>query len=439
MGRVKVFFILLCASGLLLVTPQHPQAAPKAALRSLSLYLQPHRRTKLSVNGKPINFRVLRRNNTLALISINVPTEDDELTITAEHKKFETLTLRLKPTAEFERLKTRIPRLMQLRRPGAHFELLSYVKSGTWPKSVTFLDTQRVVVPLLEARGVDVINIHTNEKKRLRVPGPHGRHKGYVETLVLPDRGEFWVSQMTTAAVHIFGISDLAYRSSIKLRANWSKVLLRDTRRQQVFVSNWSSKNISVIDLATLTETKRIPAAGVPRGMALSPDGKFLYAGQFTHIGESDGRGRVLKIDPDKGKIVKYLGTYGAKRHLVSDRKGRLFVSDMARARIEVFDMNKDEEIKRIPVYYKPNTIALSPDERYLYVSCRGPNNPAGYTKPGLKMGRIYVIDTEKLEVAEWFEGGNQPTGLDVSSDGSLLVTSDFMDSRLRIYRRLAH
>jgi DNA-binding beta-propeller fold protein YncE len=136
--------------------------------------------------------------------------------------------------------------------------------------------------------------------------------------------------------------------------------------------------------------------------------------------------------------IVARLGAEGSKRHIVKDsRRGLLYVSDMARDIIEVYDLRDDSLIASVAVGAKPNTIELSPDGRLLYVSCRGPNNPdKGYLYKGYEFGRVYVVDAETLSVREWWEGGNQPTGLDVSADGRLVVFSDFLDDRLRVYRR---
>ena len=415
-----------------------PAAKSQTRFQALRLYIQPYAGTTMTVNGTPTPFRVLRRDKTQALVEARLPAELESVQIRLAHKSRRPLDVTLSLDGEKRRLlATRLPRLLQLRKQQSAFELSEYWPTGSWPKSVTFLDSKRVIVPLLEGKGVDILDLADGSTALVAPAASDAKWKGFVETLVLPDRDEFWVSQMTRASVHVFGISDLKHRRTLKLRASWSKVLTRDRQRGQVYVANWASKNISVIDIASMTETRRLPAGGVPRGMVVAPDGATLYVGQFTHVGESDGRGRVLKVDIKSGRILKYLGTYGAKRHLVADDRGRLFVSDMARSRIEVYDMNTDTQLKEIPVYHKPNTIVLSPDQRFLYVSCRGPNSPSGYTNPGLKMGRIYAIDTQTLTVSEWWEGGNQPTGLDISPDGTLLVSSDFLDSRLRVYRRV--
>jgi DNA-binding beta-propeller fold protein YncE len=40
-------------------------------------------------------------------------------------------------------------------------------------------------------------------------------------------------------------------------------------------------------------------------------------------------------------------------------------------------------------------------------------------------------------KVIEEIEGGNQPTGLDVSPDGKYVVSTDFLDHAMRVYERI--
>jgi DNA-binding beta-propeller fold protein YncE len=81
------------------------------------------------------------------------------------------------------------------------------------------------------------------------------------------------------------------------------------------------------------------------------------------------------------------------------------------------------------------NTIAFGPDGRYLFVSVRGRNNPESYLIPGPEFGRILVLDPETLETVHEVYGRHQPTGLAVSPDGRYLVTTDFLDDNVALYR----
>ncbi|HPO49637.1 MAG TPA: YVTN family beta-propeller repeat-containing protein, partial [Spirochaetota bacterium] len=69
-----------------------------------------------------------------------------------------------------------------------------------------------------------------------------------------------------------------------------------------------------------------------------------------------------------------------------------------------------------------------------LFVSSRGPNDPESYLNRSPENGRITTIDVEKQEIINVFEGGNQPTGLDVSNNGKYLCFSNFRDKNIEIY-----
>jgi DNA-binding beta-propeller fold protein YncE len=84
--------------------------------------------------------------------------------------------------------------------------------------------------------------------------------------------------------------------------------------------------------------------------------------------------------------------------------------------------------------YFNPNTIDLSSDGRFLFVSCRGPNNTASYMLRSPKNGKVMIFDTGKKSLVATLEGGNQPTGLAVSSDDNYLVFTNFLDNNFEVY-----
>jgi sugar lactone lactonase YvrE len=106
----------------------------------------------------------------------------------------------------------------------------------------------------------------------------------------------------------------------------------------------------------------------------------------------------------------------------------------MGKDAIWVLDMKTDTVKKLANTDHKPNTIDLSPDGRVLFVSNRGANNPTSYYLPGYEWGSILLLDAATGKPLDAVVGGNQCTALDVSEDGKLLVFSDFLDDRLRVY-----
>jgi DNA-binding beta-propeller fold protein YncE len=106
-------------------------------------------------------------------------------------------------------------------------------------------------------------------------------------------------------------------------------------------------------------------------------------------------------------------------------------------ARSLVYFIENYTKVGETKVFANPNTIVESADGRYLYVSCRGHNNPKSFLLKGPDFGRLMVIDIATRKVVEEIEAGNQPTGLDVSPDGKYVVLTDFLDHAMRVYERL--
>lgn len=404
-----------------------PETRQKIGSESCQFYLQPYQKTTISVDGYIQTPRIVTRDKTMATVEISWPRYQDgkgsELKI--EHADF----------ATWQQVYRECPAqsAMFLNTPASRLVFENYLTSGRQPKSVTFIDDRRIVIPYMLEKGAEVIHILTGERAWLRPPEEWARHTGFVESLVLP--GEIWISQMYISKIHVFDRRSLAYKTTISLSARWPKVLTYDSGRKLVYASNWGSHDISVIDPSGHKEIRRIKTGGVPRGMLVMEDGT-LFAAQFGGENDTDGKGLLLQIDVETGRILNRYGRPGSKRHIARG-KDFVYISDMSDGSVDVFSRATSSVVNRIPVYSKPNTIVLSPDQRTLFVSCRGPNNPQSYLIKGHQMGRVYLIDTLSQAVTEYREGGNQPTGLDVSPDGLYLASSDFLDAAIRIYRVL--
>jgi DNA-binding beta-propeller fold protein YncE len=149
--------------------------------------------------------------------------------------------------------------------------------------------------------------------------------------------------------------------------------------------------------------------------------------------GFENGDLEVIDLATGEGEVI--FATGGAYRHLVLDPAGeRLYASDMARASVFVTDVATGETATLATVDRLPNTIDLSPDGRVLFVSHRGRNNPESYLLIGPEWGSVLLIDTATGRPLDAIVAGNQTTGLDVSSDGTLLAFSDFRDDRVSVF-----
>jgi len=311
--------------------------------------------------------------------------------------------------------------------------VLKYVgeyKTGSQPKSAYFsANGQRLFVPLLNEKGVDVFRVvgqSLQYEKRLEV----GNRPGFVEALCDERRRELWVSNMEENKVHIFNLDTLEHKSSHSTEGVFPKVIAQSPDGSLTLVSNWSSMDISVFDSDSKKLLRRIPVGGTPRGMAFSPDGSLVYTAIYDAA-------LVAVVDLKANKVIKnwrFRNGEGAARHIIY-RDDKLYVSDMLRGTVNILNATTGELLKSARFGYNLNTITLSPDGKYIFASSRGMNNPVDYTLPGPDFGAVYMIDAQNLTLLEKVWGRNQPTGLAVSPNGNMLVFTDFLDANLELYR----
>jgi DNA-binding beta-propeller fold protein YncE len=251
---------------------------------------------------------------------------------------------------------------------------------------------------------------------------------GAVEITFSSDGRHAYATQMETARVFEIDVATRTVLRTMETGSAWSKVVELSPDGTTAFVANWSGDDISEIDLATGELRRRLPTTRTPRGLYVTPDSKTLYVAGF-------GSGDLQRIDLATGETTTLFEGGGALRHIVGDpERGLLYISDMAEDVIWLHDIASGTTTKFVDTDEKPNTIALSPDRTVLFVSCRGENNSVSYYIPGPEWGTVLLFDTATGNPLDAIVGGNQCTALDVSDDGTRLLFSDFLDSRMRLY-----
>jgi len=238
---------------------------------------------------------------------------------------------------------------------------------------------------------------------------------------------------MTTAQVHILDGKSFDYIESLDTGGLWSKVILFSQKGSYAFVSNWISRDVSVIDVKTRKLLHLLPTSGIPRGVALSPDEKRLFVCIF-----SSGNIDIFNLETWEREKTLQLGP-GAARHIVSaPEKNHAYVSDMHQGVVYRLPFSTEKPEKKRWIGNNVNTIALFPEEGLLLASVRGINNPLGYTRKGPEFGKVVVLDTDTLAPIDWLWGSNQPTGLDISPGGKTLAYTNLLDDTLVVYHLMA-
>ena len=299
------------------------------------------------------------------------------------------------------------------------------VKTGSNPKQVAFTpDGKQLWVTLLGSRGVQVFDTATGALLDVITMGTKG---GAVEVIFNLSGTRAYVSQMETASVYEVDRAKRRVLRRFATGGNWTKILALSPDEKTLYAANWVSNDVSVINVASGALIKKIPTVKTPRGVIITPDGKRMFIAGFEG-------GELQRIDLVSGDKKIMLATGGAMRHLAFDVKtNRIYADDMATGIAHIIDVEKETVSTLAKTDAFPNSIDLSPEGRYLYVSNRGQNNPISYSIPGPEWGSVTVIDTTTGKTVDAMVGGNQTTGLDVSPDGKLLAFTDFLDNRLTL------
>ena len=299
-------------------------------------------------------------------------------------------------------------------------------RSGGAPKQVAFTpDGEELWVTQLVGNGVEIFDPGTGELQGF-VDLPDG---GSVEIIFNREGTLAYVSQMETASVYEIDVFKREIIRNLDTEGYWSKVMVLSPDETTLWVSNWSSNDVSEIDLSTGEVKERMRSVITPRGLWVTPDGLKLYVAGFEN-----GDIEVIDLETRESTVIHRTG--GAMRHLTGNPEtGILYASELGKDYILSVDTATDEVEIFAYVDNVPNTIDLSPDGKVLYVSSRGRNNPESYHLIGPEWGSIAVIDTATGDYLDAIIGGNQPTGLDVSPDGTMLAYSDFLDHRVTVYQ----
>jgi len=311
----------------------------------------------------------------------------------------------------------------------SNFSFIKRINTGRAPKDIIFSpDGHYLIITTMGEAGIQIYNMQTEEIKFISIP-KYGRYAGYVEGVFSPDGKEFWFNQLG-GRVFVLSMEDFTIKADIKSGGRMSKVGEFSPDGKLYYVSNWESCDITIIDRFTKKVLRRLYTKGKePRGVGFSVDGNYLYVLYY-------GSGEIAKFDiKNDYKEVKRIYTGGSNgRFRLDPVKNIVYINNLRLSQIYTLDLATDTLSKPIKVWTHPNNIKLSFDYRYLYVSCRGRDNPKGYELRSPDNGVIQVFDCETMKIIEILPAGNQPIGLALTPDGKIFAFSNFMDATVEFY-----
>jgi len=167
------------------------------------------------------------------------------------------------------------------------------------------------------------------------------------------------------------------------------------------FVINSNDASVSLIDVTTHREVRRIPLLREPHHMALTPDHRSLV------IGDTAGN-TLFFLDPQTGDVQRHV-TMSDPYQLQYSPDGRfLTVAGLARAQIDIYDAASLRLLHRIPAHSLPSHMNYAPDSSEVFVSLQGTD-------------RLMAIETNTGRVLWNVKVGRTPAGV-LWNRGRLLV-----------------
>jgi len=167
-----------------------------------------------------------------------------------------------------------------------------------------------------------------------------------------------------------------------------------------VYVSNEKDNTVSIIDGETLEVTDTITVGERPRGIVLSPDGKYLY------MCTSD-EDHVEVLDLQSNRVLHNLPSGPDPELMVINSDGsNLYIANEDDNMVTVVDVGGRSKVVEIPVGIEPEGMGLSPDDRWLVNTSETTN-------------MAHFINTETLEIEANVLVDTRPRVAQFTSDGS--------------------
>jgi len=169
------------------------------------------------------------------------------------------------------------------------------------------------------------------------------------------------------------------------------------------FIINSGGASISLVDMSSLKEVRRVPVLREPHHCALSPDGKSLL------VGDTVGN-EVLFFDPATAMLQKRMPMADPYQLGFSPNGKFLVVNGLARNQVDVYDAASMQLLRRFPIGSMPSHLDYAPDSSRVFVSLQGTDS-------------LVAIDLNRLAVAWTAKIGKTPAGV-LWHDGKVLVAN---------------
>ena len=173
----------------------------------------------------------------------------------------------------------------------------------------------------------------------------------------------------------------------------------------RLYVNNYSSGSVSVIDLESKTLIATVPVGTSPWDIAITPDGTRAF------VVNTDSAS-VSVIDTSTNTVTATVGVANRSHGVALSANGaRVYVANSNSNTVTVIDTATNTVIKTIGVSAFPSQVSSSPDGSLVYVAAESAN-------------AVTVIDTSTDTVIATVPVGRYPWGVTVGPNGDAYVSN---------------
>ncbi len=228
---------------------------------------------------------------------------------------------------------------------------------------------------------------------------PHG-------LALTPDERELWVTDFSNRTVSVIDMGTLEKSAEIPVERGAVNVVITQDG-QRAYVTNELSHSLSVIDVLTRQPLTTIPLPDRPHGITLAPDPASGAPDQRLYIASLNAN-VITAIDTATLEPLAYIPTDDAPDTPIVSADGRtVWVTNYGGGTISKIDAQTLTVAQSLTLGEKPHGIVLSADQRTLYVTLQGEDT-------------LIPIDTATLSAGAAISVGDAPHGLAVAPDGTL-------------------
>jgi YVTN family beta-propeller protein len=191
-------------------------------------------------------------------------------------------------------------------------------------------------------------------------------------------------------------------------------ILAAVRRELESSLAPFSSAPISAaLPAATTVPDPPVSLGHSPRGILVSPNGKFIYTGN------ADGTVSVINAATDT--LVTTIPTQnGSSLMAISPNGSRLYVANYFSNSVSVIDTSTNTVVATIPTGPNPQGVAFSPNGNTVYVTIYG-------------AATVDVINASTNTITAMIPVGPGPGGAAISSNGSTLYVTNYVGNTVSV------